>query len=57
MVGTMKGFKEEYERCVVDEADIDRLCLRWLQLSCMDHGKTGEQADALLKVVGEMLEI
>ncbi len=56
MVGTMEGFKEEYKRCV-DENDLDRLCIRWLGLSCMDHGKTGEQAEALLKVVEEMLDI
>lgn len=56
MKGTFEGFKEELERCV-DENDIDSICIRWLRLSCMEHGETGEHADTLLGVVEKMLDI
>lgn len=56
MIETIEKFREKAANCG-DEGDADALCMNWLKLLCHDNGRDGERAEALLKVVGDLLEI
>lgn len=51
--------KADFEAKVADadEAQIARLCVRWLKQEAEDHGKEGEVAQALLYQVEKLLNI
>lgn len=55
MQGTLEDFKAHAEECN-DEFDVDRVCFTWLRLTCMEHGKAGEHASGILRIIEEMLE-
>lgn len=56
MVISIDGFKDECAN-LVDECDVDALCIHWLRGVGISNGKEGEQAQKLLEVVAELLNI